>query len=209
VLHDRAGNLLGPFLQKGHPTQSGTPSASFTDTQVKDLMHFLRQRINDTLRGSVEFDVKNILTGDPKAGEAYFNGPGGCTACHSITGDLAGIGSRFQAPVDLQQRMVFPTPARGGGRGRGARGGGAAGQNRTAITVSLSTAAGPAGSGVLVAMDDFYVTYRDEAGAVHVVKRTPDLKVDVTDPLQAHHDLLDRLTNTDIHDLTAYLETLQ
>ena len=47
-------------------------------------MHFLRQRINDTLRGSDAFDVKDILTGDAKAGEAYFNGEGRCTTCHSV-----------------------------------------------------------------------------------------------------------------------------
>src|SRR3954471_22198262 len=28
ILKDRYGSQLGPFLKKGHPTQSGTPSAS-------------------------------------------------------------------------------------------------------------------------------------------------------------------------------------
>ena len=80
VLNDRYGSLLGPFFKKGHPMQSGKPSTALTDAQVVDLMHFLRQRINDTLRGSDVFDVKDILTGDPKAGEAYFTGDGKCTA---------------------------------------------------------------------------------------------------------------------------------
>ena len=40
-------------------------------------------------------------------GRAYFNGDGGCAACHSPTGDLAGYGARY-APVDIQQRFVFP-----------------------------------------------------------------------------------------------------
>src|SRR5262245_26948997 len=52
VLRDRSGSTLGPFLKKGHPTQSGKPSASFTDAEVADISNFLRQRINDTLRGS-------------------------------------------------------------------------------------------------------------------------------------------------------------
>ena len=108
VLNDRYGSLLGPFFKKGHPMQSGKPSNGLADTQVVDLMHFLRQRINDTLRGSDVFDVKDILTGDPKAGETYFTGDGKCTTCHSATGDLAGIASRIPAPVDVQQRMLFP-----------------------------------------------------------------------------------------------------
>src|SRR5262249_4339047 len=52
VLNDRYGSLLGPFFKKGHQMQSGKPSTRLTDTQIVDLMHFLRQRINDTLRGS-------------------------------------------------------------------------------------------------------------------------------------------------------------
>jgi mono/diheme cytochrome c family protein len=201
VLNDRYGSLLVPFFRKGHPMQSGKPSADLTDAQIVDLMHFLRQRINDTLRGSDVFDVKDIVTGDPKAGEAYFNGEGGCTACHSAAGDLAGLATRIAAPVDVQQRMLFPT-------GRGRRGAGA-GSARTTVTVTVASAAGAAQSGTLLEQDDFYVTFRDASGAVQVVRRTPGLKVTVTDPLQAHHDLLDRITDRNIHDLVAYLETLK
>jgi hypothetical protein len=35
------------------------------------------------------------------------------------------------------------------------------------------------------------------------------MRVVKTDPLQAHHDLLDRITDQDMHDLVAYLETLK
>jgi mono/diheme cytochrome c family protein len=201
VLNDRYGTLLGPFFKKGHPMQSGKPSAGLTDTQVVDLMHFLRQRINDTLRGSDVFDVKNILTGDPKAGESYFTGEGRCTTCHSATGDLAGIASRITAPVDVQQRMLFP----GGRGGRGA----AAAARRSAITVTVTPASGAPQSGVLLEEDDFHVTFRDAAGAVRVVAKAPGVKVETVDPLQAHKALLDRITDKNIHDLVAYLETLK
>ncbi len=196
VLRDRYGSELKPFLKKGHPTQSGMPSADLTDAQVVDVTHFLRQRINDTLRGSPVFAPQEIVTGDAKGGAEYFAGAGGCTACHSATGDLAGIAARITSPVDLQQRMLFPT-----GRGRGA-------SNRTAITVTLTPATGAPMSGVLIQMDDFYVTFRDTAGEQHVVKRSPTLKVVKTDPLQAHHDLLRHITDKNIHDLVAYLTTL-
>ncbi len=198
VLRDRYGSVLGPFLKKGHPMQSGIPSASLTDEQVTDLTHFLRQRIEDTLRGSVVFVPQRVLTGDSAAGGRYFAGDGKCTECHSATGDLARIATRFPNPVDLQQQMLFPS-----GRGRGA------GRGSAETTVTLTPASGAPVSGVLVQMDDFYVTLRDAGGALRVVKRSPALRVVKTDPLAAHHDLLRRIRDDDIHDLVAYLETLE
>jgi mono/diheme cytochrome c family protein len=205
VLHDRYGSELGPFLKKGHKTQSGTPSASFSDDQIADLANFLRQRVNETLRQSPTFTVQDIVTGDPAAGAAYFNGEGRCTTCHSVTGDLAGLASRYPAPVDVQQRMLFPTGTRAGGAGRA----GGPPPSRTAMTVTLTPATGSPMSGVLVQKDDFYVTFRDASGALQVVKRTPGLKVTVNDPLQFHHDLLDRISDRNIHDLTAFLITIK
>jgi mono/diheme cytochrome c family protein len=212
-----AGSVLGPFLKAGHPTQSKKPSASFTEDEVVGLANFLRQRVNDTMRGSPLFTVGDIVVGDPKAGEAYFNGDGGCAACHNATTrNLAGVATRIPEPVDLQQRMLFPG---GGGRGRGGRGappaapagGGraAAAVDRNAITVTITPASGAPMSGVLVEESDFYITMRDSDGAVRVVRRTPGLKVTKTNPLQAHIDLLDRVSDKQIHDLVAYLETLK
>jgi len=206
VLHDRCGSELGPFLKRGHQTQSGTPSGNIPAAGVVDLAHFLRERIDDTLRSSPLFDVQNILTGDAKAGATYFAGDGGCTKCHSVTGNLAGIGSRL-TPVNIQQRVLFPTPARGRGAGRGA--GGEPAPNPYAITVSVTPANGQPASGVLVQMDDFTVTMRDQTGDVRTFRRTPAMKVVTTDPLQAHRDLLNRITDRNLHDLVAYLETVK
>lgn len=197
VMHDRYGSELGPFLKKGHPTQSGT-GASLTDTQVVDLTHFLRQRMHDTLRGSPVFNAKNVLTGDAKAGAEYFNGDGTCSTCHSPTGNLAGIGARYE-PVDLQQRMLFPIAGRGG---RGAA-------PSSTVTVTVTPSTGEALSGVLVQLDDLHVILRDASGAVRVVRRAPRLKVVKSDPLQVHHELLDRITDKNMHDLVAYLESLK
>jgi cytochrome c oxidase cbb3-type subunit 3 len=207
VLHDRFGSELRPFLTKGHQTQSGKPSSTFTDAQVVDLAHFLRQRVNDTFRGSPIFHVQDILTGDLEGGAAYFNGEGRCTGCHSVTGNLSGIASRL-SPVDLQQRMLFPIAGRGGGRA-GVAGGAAGAPNPSAVMVTVNPGSGAPMSGVLIQMDDFDVIFRDASGALHVVRRTSDLKVIRTDPLQAHHELLDRMTDKNIHDLVAYLETLK
>ncbi|HEU4926948.1 MAG TPA: c-type cytochrome [Vicinamibacterales bacterium] len=206
---EQAGSVLGPFLKAGHPTQSKKPSASFTDEEVVALANFLRQRVNDTMRGSPVFTVGDIVIGDPKAGEAYFNGEGGCASCHnSTTGSLAGVATRIPEPVDLQQRMLFPGGGGGRGRGRGAPPAGAA-PDRNAVTVTITPASGPAISGVLVEESDFYVTVRDADGTIRTVRRTPGMKVAKTNPLQAHIDLLDRISDKQIHDLVAYLETLK
>jgi cytochrome c oxidase cbb3-type subunit 3 len=201
VLHDRYGSGLGPFLKEGHPMQSGKPSSSLTEAQVVQLSHFLRQRLLDTLRGSPLFDVKNVLTGDAKGGAAYFNGEGKCATCHSATGDLAGIGTRL-TPVNIQQRFIFPF---GGGRGRG----GSAPSARTAITMTVTPPGGPAITGVRVEEDDFYVTLREPSGAVRTLKRTPGTTVTTANPLQFHIDLLERITDKQMHDVVAYLETLK
>ena len=74
VLHDRYGSQIGPFLAKGHKLQSGASGATLSEAQVQELAHFLRQRVNDGLRGSPLFQPQNVLTGDPKAGEALLQG---------------------------------------------------------------------------------------------------------------------------------------
>jgi cytochrome c oxidase cbb3-type subunit III len=205
----QAGAVLGPFLKAGHPTQSKKPSASFTDEEIASLANFLRQRINDTMRGSPVFVEGDIVIGDPKAGEAYFNGAGGCAKCHTASErSLAGVATRIPAPVDLQQRMLFPGGGRGRGRPRGGPPAGAA-PDRNAVTVSIAVGPGAPLSGVLVEESDFYVTLREADGTIRTVRRTPATKITRTNPLQGHIDLLDRISDTQLHDVVAYLETLK
>lgn len=189
VLRDRFGSEVGPFLRRGHPTQSNKPSGSFTPAQIEELAHFLRQRLNDTLRSSPAYRVQNVLTGDPAAGGAYFNGDGGCRACHSTTGDLAAIGRKYDPPT-LQQRFLFP-------------------QRTRPITVTVTPPSGAAVSGTLVRVDDFNVSLREASGEYRAWKRAANLKVVKNDPLAAHVELLDKYTDKNMHDVVAYLETLK
>jgi cytochrome c553 len=170
-----------------------------TQAQIADLSHTLHQEIYNTLRASLQ--IQNVVTGDAKAGAAYFNGEGKCSGCHSPTGDLAHIASRMDAPA-LQQRFLFP----GGGRGGRGRGGDVAAKP---VTVTVTLSSGASVSGVLAHLDDFNVSLRDSSGEYQSFKRTPALKVVEHDPAQAHHDLLDKYTDKNIHDIVAYLETLK
>ncbi len=221
LMHDRYGDLLFPFLQKGHPTLSGKPSASLARAQVTDMTHFLKQRVAETLvrsgPGSSGNPPPNIITGDPKAGEAFFNASANqCTTCHQPTGDLKGIATRL-APIDLQQRFLFPGP---GGRGRGGRGApGASGppavpaappaSTRGQVTVTVTPPTGAPVTGVPIVNDDFNVSIRTPDGLVSTWARTPAVKVVINDPLVFHHALLARITDKEMHDVVAYLETLK
>jgi cytochrome c oxidase cbb3-type subunit III len=181
--------------------QSGRASASLTTVEVADLSHFLHQKLNDTLRSGPYSQILNVLTGDAAAGAAYFNGAGKCSTCHSPTGDLAGIAKKFDPP-SLQQQFVFPRGGRGG-RGRGAA------SASKPVTVTVTPPSSVAVTGVLIALDDFNVSLRDNSGAYRTWKRTPGLKVEKHDPYQAHIDLLDQYMDKNIHDIVAYLETLK
>lgn len=203
VLHDRIEQLHGtdliPLLQKPNHT------FNLTQAQVADISQFLTRSINRILRsGGYYNQPSDMLSGDAKAGEVYFNGAGGCNKCHSPSGDLAGIANKYP-PATLQQKIVFPQTGGFGGRGRGSP----ATEPRPRSQVTVKPPDGSAITGTLIRIDDFDVTLQDSSGAERTFTRTPDTKVDVTDPYAAHIALLDKYTDGDIHNLTAYLETLK
>ncbi len=97
-------------------------------------------------------------------------------------------------------------PQGGGRRGRGGRG---APSTAKPTTVTVTPPTGAAVTGVVIELDDFNVSLRDNSGEYKSWKRTPGLKVEKHDPFQAHIDLLDQYTDKNIHDVVAYLETLK
>ena len=208
VLKDRFGSELGPFLKTGHPLQSKKNSADLTSLQVIDLSHFLKQRIDDALKRSPT--GINKVTGDPVAGKAYFNGEGKCASCHALTNGaphtLFAISAKYPDSVNLQQALLFP----GGRGGRGGGGRGADGApSPTAVTITVTPPGGPPVTGQIVQLDDFDVQVRDADGQVTHWTRTPALKIVKHDPLAAHHEMLDRLKSSDVHNLVVYLETVK
>jgi len=185
VLRDRLGNGIGPAIKP-----SATHQATLTNEQVVDLSHFLHQRIELVASNRNPRVPINVLTGDIEAGKAYFHTAGTCSTCHSATGDLRGLATRISDPVALQQRWLFPTLRR----------------ERREVDV---TVAGKKVSGPLVRLDDFSVALEDGTGADQSFDRGPGVTVVVRDPLAAHRTLLDRYTDTNMHDLTTYLWTLK
>jgi cytochrome c oxidase cbb3-type subunit 3 len=202
VLDDEKGILLTPPIRDGRPDK-GMPKSNLSAAEILDVAAWLRvQSYGAGHRTTYTF--LDVLTGDAKKGEAYFNGVGKCNTCHSPTGDLKGIGARY-SPQQLQGRWLSP----GGGRaGRGAPA--AAGPTRSQKTVVVTLPGGETVSGPLDRIDDFTVSLHDSSGAYRTITRNGDVpKVVVTDPMKTHVDMLRTYTDADIHNMTAYLVTLK
>ena len=202
VLDDEKGILIAPVIRNGRP-DLGMPKSTLPDSSVADIVAWLHvQTWSAGHRSNYEF--KDVLTGDAMQGEAYFKQH--CASCHSATGDLKGIGARYDA-FSLQARWLQPRGGRGGrggGRSRAPEG------NRAATTVTVTPADGKALTGSLVQVDDFSVSLRDAAGEYHSFLRDGDTpRVEVHDPLRPHNELLKTYQDADIHNMTAYLASLK
>ena len=201
VMDDQDGELIAPVVQNG---RAAMPKFDLTADQISNIsayIHSFRVAGYDLSR----MVPTNIVVGNAQAGEAFFNGPvGKCNTCHSVTGDLAGIGGRME-PKLLQNAIVS---GRAGGRG----GFGAAPEAnpRTTVTVTVSLTNGKTVEGKLDHLDDFTVTLTDANDNHLTYSRSHDVKdVVVHNPLQFHIDMLPKWTDDEIHNLTAYLVTLK
>ena len=191
VRHDSNGDLIGQVIREGRPNK-GMPAFPLKPNQIADIVAFLHARLGVSDRTSPrgpssDYALKLLLTGTAEAGKAYFNGAGGCSGCHSPIGDLAGIAKKY-APPDLQSRFLYPE-----------------GHPRTAI---ITLHSGAQVKGELLDTDAFNVSIRDENGWYRSWP-LDSVTVEVQDPLAAHRALMRRYTNTDVHNLFAYLETLK
>jgi cytochrome c oxidase cbb3-type subunit III len=219
VQSDEGGRQLGEFLRAGR-AERGMPKFDLSDAQNSDLAAFLHAQIYLASNRRL-YKILDILTGDPKAGEAFFNGAGGCRACHTTDGlgpprvgsnqpsinggDLKGIGAKYTDPAVLQGRMVLPRGAPPGTPAMPAH------RLPNALRVSVTLPSGASVNGTLVRLTDFEVTMFDPTtGQMRSWLRSGDVpKVVVTDRLQAHMDMLTKWTDADMHNVTAYLVTLK
>jgi mono/diheme cytochrome c family protein len=189
VLHDNKGELIGPAVIKGFPDKGMPAFSNFSEGQLYDLAQYLHLQVELVANRGL-YQRLNIVTGDAKAGEAYFNGAGGCSTCHSPTGDLAHIATRY-APDLLQNRFIWPA-------GRGAP--------NQKVTVKLPS--GESIAGTVKRIDDFEIAIADPAGRYRSWPRDA-VKIEIEDRLAAHRRLLEKYTDADMHNLTAYLVTLK
>jgi len=208
VLNDKGGEAITPVVRAGRvPVGGGTPmpALQLPDEDMKALAEYVHSVVFTAQPqgapppGSVA--PLNLLVGNARAGERYFKAE--CASCHSVTGDLAGIGSRVASVELLQNSWVA-------GRRAGAAASGPS--NRSAVRVEVALAGGERIAGRLVRMDDFTVSLTTDGGEYRSFTRrgTPRVEaVKVDDPLAQHRVLWTKLSNKDMHDVTAYLAGLK
>ncbi|HVT99840.1 MAG TPA: c-type cytochrome [Acidobacteriaceae bacterium] len=189
VRRDRTGDDIAKVIHEGRPNNK-MPAFNFSTQEVRSIIAFIHAREAEAVAhpgGRRGVAVADLQTGNVDAGKRYFDGSGGCNKCHSPTGDLAGIASKFEG-LELEERMLYPRDA------------------TSRVTVTLPS--GEKFSGVLAYRDEFTVALRDANG---IYRSWPAGKVHATvdAPVEAHVALFSKYTDDDIHNLMAYLQTLR
>ncbi len=187
----RGPDLVRSNIRKGRPDQ-GMPPLPLDTGQITAIAAFLHHRAHEALEsGEVpdKYPLAKLLTGNAEAGKAYFQGAGGCKACHSATGDLKGIAGKY-SPLRLETQMIYPSGA----------------SSKPTVTVTLAT--GERLQGPLLHLDEFRVALRDGSGWYRSFS-LDKVSLEIHDPLAAHRKLLDEMTQEQFHNLFAYLETLK
>lgn len=194
VLSDQKGELIGEVIRNGRPGTTMPPIA-LTPQQITDIAEYLHSfRVGG-------YDISrvtpvSIIVGDAKAGAVAFRAR--CSACHSATGDLEGIASRYPEPRQMQDAWLMPTTA--GGRGGTTK----------PVTVTVTLPSGQRFEGPLVRIDDFTVALQLPDGtSKSFTRRDRTPSIEIHDPLKPHRELLPQYSDDEIHDITAYLVSLK
>jgi cytochrome c oxidase cbb3-type subunit III len=188
VLDDNQGEMIGPVVHEGRAGKGMPAFPSLTAEQVRQIAEYLHLQVELAAnRGT--YQMLNVVTGDANRGKAFFDGEGKCSTCHSASGDLAHVGAK-RKPADLQQTFLYP--------GRPA-----------AVKVTVTLANSQVLDGTLKHLDDFYVSFYDAQGNFHSLPLGKGVSVKTEDKLAFHREMLDKYTNQQMHDLTAYLVTLK
>lgn len=191
VLADTKGSAIAQVVSEGRTTaDKKMPAFRFSSSEITGLVAFIRARIAaaDAMKGGRRgVEVSDLQTGNAQAGKEYFNGVGGCAKCHSPTGDLAGVATRFEG-LQLEERMLYPRNA------------------KSTVTVTLPD--GRTVVGALAYRDEFTIALIDHDG-IYRSWPVESIQYTVDSPVNAHVELFSRYTDIDIHNLMAYIQTLR
>lgn len=191
VLADVGGDKIGEVVRTGRlTTEKKMPAFQMSDAQITALAAFIHHRVAaaEKMKGGRRgVAVEDLQTGNVAAGKAYFEGAGGCAKCHSPTGDLAGIASRYEG-LRLEMRMLYPWGA------------------KSKVTVTQPD--GKSISGILEYKDEFTIGLKDSDGVYHSWP-TEKVHFKIDAPVEAHVEQFPKYTDDDIHNLMAYLQTLK
>jgi len=189
VLGDKTGEKIAQVVREGK-VEPKMPSFNFSSEENASLVAFIGFRVKAAAEhpgGRRGVSVADLQTGNADKGKAYFNGAGGCAKCHSATGDLTGVATRFQG-LQLEERILYP---------RGARG-----------KVMVMLPSGEKIAGTVAYRDEFTIGLRDAHGTYRSW-RTDRVTFAIDAPAEAHVEQLPKYTDDDLHNLMAYLQTLK
>jgi cytochrome c oxidase cbb3-type subunit 3 len=156
--------------------------------QIADVAEFLHSFGLDSRDPSRQRPT-SIVTGNPRAGRRYFDAH--CADCHSVSEDLRGFAARYPDPVELQTNWLMP-------------------RNPPPTRVRVIGSDGQATEGSLARIDEFVVGVALDDGTQRSFERVGNVpQVEIQDPLAAHKALLPIYTDSDIHNVTAYLVTIE
>jgi mono/diheme cytochrome c family protein len=187
VQRDQAGETIGPVIRNGVPNTTMVGFA-LEPEQIADIAEFLHSFVLDS-RDPARQRPASIVTGNPRAGRRYFDAH--CAECHSVSEDLRGIAARYPDPVELQTSWLMP-------------------RNAPPTRVRVMAPDGEVTEGRLARIDEFVVSVALDDGTQRSFARAGAVpQVEIQDPLAAHKALLPRYSDPDIHDVTAYLVTIE
>ena len=208
VLNDREGESIGPVIRNGRASGSGgrpMPPLPLPESDLAAVAEYLHS-ITRTAQpqGAPPAGAKqelNLLVGNAGKGRSYFDST--CKGCHSVNGDLAGIGTRLADIETLQNSWVagrhFGPPIPG--------------QVPRRAQVQVMLKDGQSVSGTLERIDDFSVSVRTARGEYRSYARRGTgadvASLTVDDPMSGHRRFWTTLTNEQMHDVTAYLATVK
>ena len=191
LVHDDVkGDKISEVVRQGRTGDKKMPAFNLSVDEMNGLVAFIHRTADAASKmvgGRKGVDVADLQTGNLEAGKKYFNGEGKCSSCHSPTGDLAGVASRYQG-LALEERMLYPRKV----------------DSKVAVTLP----SGQTINGTLAYHDEFVIGMRDASGAYHSW-RVGDVKYKIDAPVNAHVEQLPKYSDADIHNLMAYIQTLR
>ena len=187
VTEDVDGDKIGPVIRNGKGAMPQFPVSAEELANLVAFIHTQKAKAEAQVGGRRGVDTEDLKTGDVGRGREFFNGAGKCATCHSPTGDLGGVASKYQG-LQLMQRTLYPRNAK--------------------VMLTVTLASGQRVTGQREYQDEFTVALRDSAGIYRSFAMSK-VKVEAEAPHEAHVAMLPQYTDDNLHDLMTYLLTLQ
>ena len=205
LTHGNADADVFRAIRTGVPGTQMPPFAAFTDTQIWQLVSYIR-----SLQGpGPSAEPTAPTTGDIAAGEGLFFGRAACATCHEVNGRGGVLGPELSnagrlSPSALQQKIVDPTAPQPAAGGRGGGRGGA-----PTVTVVVKMQDGREIRGVRRNEDTFSLQMIDSSGQLRLLDKTKLASVTVDTGSLHPSDYATKLSASEITNLVAYLRAQQ